>query len=87
MKRAAQPQAFNLKVEFTRVKDGRWMAVIPDLPGVTACARTRKEALASAEELALQAIVDRHKRREAVPANRSRATAGVGWRPVALDPK
>jgi predicted RNase H-like HicB family nuclease len=67
MKQAAQPHAFNHKVEFTRVKDGRWMAAIPDLPGVSACARTRKEALASAEELALRVIVDRHKHREAVP--------------------
>jgi len=64
MKHGTDAQAFNLRVEFTRVKDGRWMAAIPDLPGVTALARTRKRALASVEVLALQVIVDRHKNRE-----------------------
>jgi predicted RNase H-like HicB family nuclease len=68
MKHGIDAQAFNLRVEFSRVKDGRWMASIPDMPGVTALARSRKQALASVEELALKAIVDRHKNREAVPA-------------------
>ena len=49
MKQTVQPEAFNLKVEFSREDDGRWIADIPALPGVTVYGRTRKQALASAE--------------------------------------
>jgi hypothetical protein len=34
MKRIPQAAAFNLKVEFEREDDGRWIADIPALPGV-----------------------------------------------------
>ena len=50
---------FGLKVEFSRAKDGRWVADVPELPGVRVYGRTRKKALASAELLALKVIVDR----------------------------
>jgi predicted RNase H-like HicB family nuclease len=62
-----QPGAFNLKVEFSHEDDGRWIADIPALPGVTVCGRTRKQALASAEALALRVIADRLEHGEAVP--------------------
>lgn len=52
-------KAFNHDVEFTRAKDGRWIARIADLPGVQGCARTRKDALAEAETMALKALVQR----------------------------
>jgi predicted RNase H-like HicB family nuclease len=68
MKHAAQAQAYNLKVEFTREDDGRWIADIPALPGVTVYGRTRKQALASAEALALRMIADRLEHGEAVPS-------------------
>jgi predicted RNase H-like HicB family nuclease len=58
---------FGLKVEFSREKDGRWIADVPALPGVTVYARTRKKALASAELLALKVIVDRMAHGEPVP--------------------
>jgi predicted RNase H-like HicB family nuclease len=67
MKQAAQGQAFNLKVEFSREDDGRWIADIPALPGVTVYGRTRKQAFASAEALALRVIADRLEHREAAP--------------------
>jgi predicted RNase H-like HicB family nuclease len=51
-------KTFNLKVDFSR-EDGRWIADIPALPGVTVYGRTRKQALASAEALALRVIADR----------------------------
>jgi predicted RNase H-like HicB family nuclease len=54
-----QAEVFNLKVEFSREEDGRWIADIPALPGVTVYGRTRKQALASAEALALRVIADR----------------------------
>jgi len=60
-------EAFNLKVEFLRETDGRWIADIAALPGVTVYGRTRKEALAGAEALALRVIADRIEHGEAVP--------------------
>ncbi len=65
MKRADQADAFNLKVEFSREDDGRWIADIPALPGVTVYGRTRKQALASAEALVLRVIADRLEHDEA----------------------
>lgn len=58
---------FDLKVEFDREVDGRWIADIPALPGVTVYGRTRKEALRAVEVLALRVIVDRIEHGEAVP--------------------
>jgi predicted RNase H-like HicB family nuclease len=66
-KQAAQAGSFNLKVEFSREDDGRWIADIPALPGVTVYGRTRKQALVSAEALALRVIADRLEHGEAVP--------------------
>jgi predicted RNase H-like HicB family nuclease len=67
MKRAAKATAFNLKVEFDRETDGRWIADIPALSGVMVYGKTRKQALASVEALALRVIADRLEHREAVP--------------------
>jgi len=67
MKHTAQAEAFHLKVEFSREDDGRWIADIPALPGVTVYGRTRKRALACAEALALRVIADRPEHGEAVP--------------------
>jgi len=67
MKQVAKPREFNLKVEFLREDDGRWVADIPALPGVTVYGRTRKRALASAQALALRVIADRLEHGEAVP--------------------
>ena len=66
MKRAAEATAFDLKVEFDRETDGRWIADIPVLPGVMVYGRTRKQALAAVEALALRVIADRLEHREAV---------------------
>jgi hypothetical protein len=37
--------SFDLKVEFSREVDGRWIVDVPALPGVTVYGRTRKQAL------------------------------------------
>ncbi|HEV2196331.1 MAG TPA: type II toxin-antitoxin system HicB family antitoxin [Candidatus Acidoferrum sp.] len=47
------------KVETEVETDGRWMAEIPDLPGVLAYGSTEKEAVASAQALALRVLADR----------------------------
>jgi predicted RNase H-like HicB family nuclease len=48
-----------LRVEFDRETDGRWIAEVPELPGVLAYGKTRSEALAAVEALALRVIADR----------------------------
>ena len=57
MKRVARATTFNLKIDFSREVDGRWIADIPALPGVTVYGRIRKQALVAAEALALRVII------------------------------
>jgi len=47
------------KVETEIETDGRWIAEIPDLPGVLAYGSSEKEAVASAQALALRVLADR----------------------------
>jgi predicted RNase H-like HicB family nuclease len=47
------------KVESEVETDGRWIAEIPDLPGVLAYGSTGKEAVATAQALALRILADR----------------------------
>jgi predicted RNase H-like HicB family nuclease len=78
MKRTPKATAFNLKVEFDRETDGRWIADIAALPGVMVYGKTRKQALTNVETLALRVIADRLEHGEAVSPiffpNFSRAT-------------
>jgi predicted RNase H-like HicB family nuclease len=67
MKLTSQAAGFKLKVKFYRETDGRWIADIPALPGVTVYGRTRRQALGAAEALALRVIADRLEHGEAVP--------------------
>ena len=43
----------NFKIEFERENDGRWIAEIPELPGVMAYGATQAEAQAAVEALAM----------------------------------
>jgi len=47
-----------MKIEIEREEDGRWIA---DLPGVLAYGKTRAEAIARVEALALRVIADKMK--------------------------
>lgn len=47
------------KVETELETDGRWIAEVLDLPGVMAYGSTEKEAVASAQALALRVLADR----------------------------
>ncbi|MGA8199260.1 MAG: type II toxin-antitoxin system HicB family antitoxin [Candidatus Sulfotelmatobacter sp.] len=47
------------KIEFDREEDGRWIAEIPELPGVMTYGATKVEAEAAVEALALRVIADR----------------------------
>ena len=54
-------------VEIEREDDGRWIAEIPELPGVLAYGSTRAEAIAGAKALALRVVADRLEHGEAKP--------------------
>lgn len=56
-----------LTVETEQEDDGRWIAEIPELPGVLAYAETRSEAVARAEALALRVLAERLEHGEPVP--------------------
>lgn len=47
------------RVETELETDGRWIAEVLDLPGVMAYGSTEKEAVASAQALALRVLADR----------------------------
>ena len=61
------PARFSLAIEYYREEDGRWLADISALPGVTAYGRTKKQATAAVQALALRLIADRLEHGEAVP--------------------
>ena len=48
-----------MKIEIERETDGRWIAEVPDLPGVMAYGKNRSQAIAKVEALALRVIADR----------------------------
>ena len=48
-----------LTIETEREDDGRWLAEVPELPGVMAYGATENEAAAKAKALALRVIADR----------------------------
>ncbi len=54
-------------IELEREEDGRWLGEIPELPGVMAYGRTREEAVAKVEALALRVLADRLEHGESVP--------------------
>lgn len=59
--------SWSLTVELEREADGRWLGEVPGLPGCLAYARTREEALAAVQALALRVIADRLEHGEAAP--------------------
>jgi predicted RNase H-like HicB family nuclease len=54
-----------LRIEIEREDDGRWIAEIPDLPGVMVYAATREEAIVKVRALALRVVAERIERGEA----------------------
>ena len=48
-----------LSIESEREADGRWVAEVPELPGVLAYGSNRNEALAKAQVLALRVLAER----------------------------
>ncbi|MGO9203488.1 MAG: type II toxin-antitoxin system HicB family antitoxin [Limisphaerales bacterium] len=57
----------DMRIEIEQEEDGRWLAEIPDLPGVMVYGATREEAVARVKALALRVLADRLEHGETVP--------------------
>jgi predicted RNase H-like HicB family nuclease len=57
----------NFSIECEEEIDGRWIAEVPQLPGVLCYGRTADEAAAKAEALALRVIAERLEQNESRP--------------------
>jgi predicted RNase H-like HicB family nuclease len=56
-----------MKIEIEREDDGRWIAEVPELPGVMAYGDSRNEAISKAEALALRVLADKLEQGEEIP--------------------
>lgn len=56
-----------LTIEHEREEDGRWLAEVRELPGVLVYGRSREEATAKAQALALRVLAERLEHGEGVP--------------------
>jgi predicted RNase H-like HicB family nuclease len=59
--------AVRFRVEIEREEDGRWLAEVPELPGVLAYGASESEAQAKVQALALRVVADRLEHGEAGP--------------------
>ncbi|MGH8607366.1 MAG: type II toxin-antitoxin system HicB family antitoxin [Gammaproteobacteria bacterium] len=57
----------NFSIEYEREEDGRWLAEVPQLPGVLAYGTTPDEAMVKAEVLALRVVAEQLERGERRP--------------------
>jgi predicted RNase H-like HicB family nuclease len=62
-----EPDPMNLTFETELETDGRWIAEVPELPGVMAYGDTEQNAMANAEALALRALAERIENNESGP--------------------
>ena len=67
----------NFTIEHEREEDGRWLAEVPELPGVLAYGSTQDEAMARAEVLALRVLAERLEHAETGPQPISIAIAAA----------
>jgi len=59
--------SMNFSIECEEEIDGRWIAEIPELPGVLCYGQTAEEAMAKAEVLALRTMAERLEQNELRP--------------------
>ena len=69
--------AMKFEIECEREEDGRWLAEVPQLPGVLAYGSSADEAMAKAEILALRVLAERLERGESRPQSISIAVAAA----------
>jgi predicted RNase H-like HicB family nuclease len=56
-----------LRIEIEQEDDGRWLAEVPELPGVLTYGQTRQQAIERAQALSLRVLADRLEQGEPVP--------------------
>ena len=59
----------NLTLECEQEADGRWLAEVPQLPGVLAYGRSANDAMTKAQALALRVLAERLEHAEALPVS------------------
>lgn len=57
-----------LAIEIEQEHDGRWIAEVPELPGVIAYGATQEDAIRNARVLAYRTVADRIEHGDPVPA-------------------
>lgn len=67
----------HLTIETEREDDGRWLAEVPQLPGVLAYGASAEEAATKVEALAFRVLADRLEQGEAKPLDVSIAVAAA----------
>ncbi len=56
-----------LTIEIEQEEDGRWLAEVPELPGVLSSGQTRQEAIDRVQALSLRVLADRLDHGEPTP--------------------
>ena len=59
--------ALNIRIESEQEDDGRWIAEIPEIPGVMVYGDSRDDAVSKVKALALRALADRLENGEPIP--------------------
>jgi predicted RNase H-like HicB family nuclease len=59
----------NLTLECEQEADGRWIAEVPELPGVLSYGNSASDAMSKAEVLALRVIADRLENGDSEPVS------------------
>ena len=60
-----------MQIEIEREEDSRWLAEVPDLPGVMVYGASREEAISKVKALALRVLADRLDNGEDIPELRT----------------
>jgi predicted RNase H-like HicB family nuclease len=70
-------------IEVEQETDGRWIAEVPDLPGVMSYGQTRDDAVRKAQALSLHVLAERleHEREEIGPRMLARIAKQTGLTP------
>ena len=68
-------------IEVEQEVDGRWIAEVPELPGVMTYGKSREEAVRRAQALSLRVLADRLEHDEPIPQQIAKQT---GLRPEDL---
>jgi predicted RNase H-like HicB family nuclease len=74
-------------VEVEQEVDGRWIAEVPELPGVMAYGTSREEAVRKAQALSLRVLAARPSLKDRLKSaeNELASGKGVNWRKVRSD--